>query len=308
VYHFIINAKASSGKGIKYWWIIKRELDNRNINYRAYFTKHSGHATNIAEKICKSNYGTKKIVIVGGDGTVNEVINGLHNYNEIILGYIPSGSSNDLARSLKIPKDPVEALENILKPRKFQYLDHGMMELMNNNMAPRKFACSSGIGYDANVCYEVQKSTLKKQLNRIGTGKLVYFLIAIKQALGIDFMDAEVIIDGEQRYFYKKVLLLSGMIHKYEGGGLPMAPSANPSDGKLNVVIVHGLSRLKILAFLPTIIFGKHIHVKGVETFICSSAEIKATKDMATHTDGEVPAICSHIKLSNVPHQIRMIT
>lgn len=308
MYHFIINAKSSSGKGIKYWWIIKKELENRNVDYKAYFTKHSGHATKIAEKICKKNYGIKKIVIVGGDGTVNEVINGLHNYSEVLLGYIPSGSSNDLARSLQIPKDPIKALENILKPTKFQYLDHGMMEFMNSDKAHRKFACSSGIGYDANVCYEVQNSTLKRQLNRIGTGKLVYFLIAIKQALTIGFMDAEVIIDEDQKYSYKKVLLMSGMVHKFEGGGLPMAPTADPSDGKLNVVIVHGLSRLKVLTFLPTIIFGKHINVKGVETFICSSAEIKATKDMATHTDGEVPAICSHIKISNLPNQIRMIT
>jgi YegS/Rv2252/BmrU family lipid kinase len=307
MYHFIINPKSSSGKGIKYWWIVKNELDQKQVAYTAAFTKHTGHATELADTICKENEGIKNIVVLGGDGTLNEVINGIKDYSKVLLGYIPSGSSNDLARSLKIPKDPVLALSNILKPVKFKYLDYGIIDFFEDNTKPRKFACSSGIGYDANVCREVQESPLKKRLNRFGAGKFVYIAIAIKQLLTAKLVDATVVVDGGKKDTYRKVLLVSSMIHKYEGGGLLMAPKADPTDGKLSVCLVHGLSTAKVLVLLPTIFFGKHVKFKGVETFHCSEIEIYTDKESAVHTDGEVAALCSHIKVSCIPGQIRMI-
>jgi YegS/Rv2252/BmrU family lipid kinase len=307
MYHFIINPKSSSGRGIRYWWIVKSELDRQNVDYTATFTRYMGHATELVAEICDEFSGIKNIVILGGDGTLNEVINGIRNSDEVLLGYIPSGSSNDLARSLGIPKDPKKALANILKPTKFKYVDNGIINFIGTDTPPRKFACSSGIGYDANVCIEVQASPLKKRLNRFGAGKFVYIAIAIKQLLTVKPMNGTVIVDGGKKETYKKILLVSSMIHKYEGGGLLMAPEADPSDGKLSVCLVHGLSTLKVLFLLPTIFVGKHVNFKGVESFYCSEIEIIADKEAAVHTDGEVPAVCKHIKVSSVPDQIRMI-
>ena len=130
MYHFLVNPKSSSGRGIRFWWIVKNELDKREIAYSVVFTKHTGHATELTRQICTENEGIKNIVVLGGDGTMNEVINGIDDYSGVLLGYIPSGSSNDLARSLKIPKDPVEALDNILKPVRFQYLDLGLINFL----------------------------------------------------------------------------------------------------------------------------------------------------------------------------------
>jgi YegS/Rv2252/BmrU family lipid kinase len=266
-----------------------------------------GHATELASKICSEYSGIKNIIVIGGDGTINEVINGIRDFKEVLLGYIPSGSSNDLARSLRIPKDPLEALANILKPTKFKYQDYGVITFSDIKLSPRRFACSSGIGYDANVCHEVQYSSLKKALNRIGAGKLVYFAIAFKQLLATKPVNATVIVDGIKKDTYKNVLLVSSMIHKYEGGGLLMAPHANPCDGKLSVCLVHGLSKVKAFLLLPTIITGAHIKYKGVEAFHCSEIEIITDKVTSVHTDGEVPSVCSHIKVACIPGQIRMI-
>ena len=307
MYHFIINPKSSSGKGIRYWRTVQQELDKREIPYTAAFTRYEKHATEIAKEICSKFTGIKNIIIVGGDGTVNEAINGITNYKEVLLGYIPSGSSNDLARSLKISRNPVKALESILTPIRFQYLDHGRMEFPDSDIAPRKFACSSGIGYDANVCYEVSTSPLKKKFNRFGAGKFVYFAITIKQLLTIKPANGTIIVDGIKKNTYHKILLVSNMIHTYEGGGLPMAPHADPTDGKLSICLVHGLNKFRIMLLLPTLLFGKHIYFKGVEIFNCSSIEIITDHDLAVHTDGEIPALCSHIKVSVIPEKIRMI-
>ncbi len=307
MYHFIINPKSSSGKGIRHWWTVKNELDSQNITYTAEFTKQEGHAIKLAEKICQDTEGVKNIVVLGGDGTLNEVINGIGSYEDVILGYIPSGSSNDLARSLKIPKNPLKSLSNVLKPNKFIYLDYGEIAFEDNDIKPRKFGCSSGIGYDAGVCEEVQRSLLKKKLNGFGAGKFIYLAIAIKQLFSIKLQDATVIVDKIKTEKYEKVLVVSNMIHKFQGGGLKMAPDADPTDGKLSICLVHGHSRAFLMLIFPTILFGKHIHFKGVETFNCSSIEIMLDSKFAVHTDGEVPAFSSHIKVSCIPGKIRMI-
>jgi YegS/Rv2252/BmrU family lipid kinase len=307
MYHFIINPKSSSGKGIRHWWTVKDELDRQNITYTADFTKQEGHAIKLAAKICQENQGIKNIVVLGGDGTLNEVINGIVNFDDVTLGYIPSGSSNDLARSLGIPKDPLKSLSNVLKPNKFIYLDYGEITFLDNDIKPRRFGCSSGIGYDAGVCEEVQRSALKKRLNRFGAGKFIYLAIAVKQLFSIKLQDATITVDRIKTNKYKKVLLVSNMIHKYEGGGLKMAPEADPTDGKLSICLVHGIPRAVMALVFPSILFGKHVKVKGVETFNCSDIEIQLDRKFAVHTDGEVPAFSSHIKVSCIPSRIRMI-
>lgn len=86
-----------------------------------------------------------------------------------------------------------------------------------------------------------------------------------------------------------------------------MAPGADPTDGKLSICLVHGLPRAIVLLLMPTIVFGKHIHFKGVETFLASSIEIEFDRKVAVHTDGEVPGFSSHIDVSCIPGRIRMI-
>ncbi|NLL73266.1 MAG: YegS/Rv2252/BmrU family lipid kinase [Clostridiales bacterium] len=309
MYHFIINPKSSSGKGIRCWWTVKNELDRQNIAYTANFTKYIKHAMELVKDICQNNEGIKNIVVIGGDGTFNEVINGIDNFDEILLGYIPSGSSNDLARSLKIPKNPLKALANVIKPNKFMYLDYGEISFLDKDIEARKFGCSSGIGYDANVCIESQSSSfkLKRILNRFGLGKFLYLIIAVKQVFSTKLMDTTVIIDNSRSIKHKKVLLISNMIHKFEGGGCKMAPHADPTDGKLAICLVHGLPKILVLLLLPTILLGKHVIFKGIETYNCSSIEIISNMESTIHTDGEVPAYSSHIKVKCIPQKIRMI-
>jgi len=307
MYHFIINPKSCSGKGIRVWWVVKSELDKRKVSYTANFTRHEGHASDISYDLCKNNSGIKNIIVLGGDGTVNEVINGLHNYKEVLLGYIPSGSSNDLARSLNIPKDPIKALDHILNPSKFKYLDHGIITFLDKDINTRKFSCSSGIGFDASVCLEAQATSLKNILNRFGLGKLTYLIISIKQIITHKPVDGTIVVDGIKKGTYKDILMMSNMIHRYEGGGLLIAPDANPSDRKLSICLVHGLSRLKLMMLLPTLLLGKHIYFKGVEAFNCSNIEIITTREMVVHTDGEHAATCSHISITCIPEQVRMI-
>lgn len=306
MYHFIINPQSRTGKGAKIWAVVKHELDLLQISYTYHLTRYKLHATEITQEICRNNSGVKNIVVLGGDGTVNEVLNGISNYDEVILGYIPSGSSNDLARSLKLPTDPIIGLKHILSPTGFKYVDTGIINFKDTK-STRRYAVSTGIGFDAAICKEALTSNIKKGLNKIGLGKLTYIIIALKQLVSCPFMDGDFIIDGTITHSYTQVLLITGMIHKYEGGGMKIVPSADPMDRKLSVCIVHGLSRLKLLSILPTLLVGKHERFKGVETFDCNTLTVHLHKPAVVHVDGEYPGTFQHIETSCTEKQLRII-
>lgn len=306
MYHFIVNPKSRTGKGYQIWITVKQELDSMEIPYTVHLTRYKLHATKIAKEICEQSSGVKKIIVLGGDGTVNEVINGIPNYDEVLFGYIPSGSSNDLARSLKLPTDPIIGLHHILSPSEYKYVDTGVIHIKEADSC-RRFAVSTGMGFDAAICEEALQSNLKKRLNKIGLGKLTYILIALKQLLRSPFIDGEFIIDGTMTRSYKQILMITGMIHRYEGGGMKIIPSANPFDGKLSVCIVHGLSKLRILSVLPTLLVGKHTHFNGVEIFDCKTLTIRLQQPAVVHVDGECPGHFQQIEASCSDKQLRII-
>lgn len=306
MYHFIINPKSRSGNGYLIWRIVKKELEKRQVEYTSYFTRYEFHATNIATTICNNDENINTIVILGGDGTVNEVINGITDFSKVLLGYIPSGSSNDLARSLKIPKDPIIALDRILSAKRIKYIDNGIVTFMNDKTS-RTFAVSSGIGFDAAISYEALNSNIKKVLNKIKLGKLTYLMIAIKQYIRYVPTDGELIVNGVKSYPLKNIFFVANMIHKYEGGGVMMTPDASPFDKKLSVIVIYNIPKIKALFILPSFLFGKQASFKGVQIFDCDSIEIKTKKKLIVHTDGEFAGELDHIKVESTPYQVRMI-
>jgi diacylglycerol kinase family enzyme len=177
----------------------------------------------------------------------------------------------------------------------------------DNPLLKTKFSVSSGMGFDAAVCKEALKSDIKDFLNRFGLGKLTYLAIAVKQILTCPFMNGTIKVDGGPAKTYQNMLMLTTMIQKYEGGGLKLAPTANPRDGKLSICMVYGLPRIKILLLMPTLIFGAHTHFKGVKTFDCENLEIKLDTPAYLHVDGECPGQFSEVRLSCISNKLRFI-
>lgn len=306
MYHFIINPGSRTGKGIKAWHVIEDHLIDHKINYNYYFTKPDLSANKIVSKISKKP-GDKKIIILGGDGTINEAINGLEDFqlNNTYIGYIPTGSSNDFARSLMLSKDPLVGLEQILSSKEFLALDLGKVKVGESE--EYKFIVSSGAGFDATIVKSANRSKLKTFLNLIGLGKFIYIIKAVSSLFLSPYNQATVIIDNQEVKSYKKLFFLISMNHKYEGGGIVFAPDANPQDGKLSVCIVHGLSRWKLLLMLVHVLVGKHEGLKGVELFNCSSMEVKLENTWNLHTDGEFLGTYPAYSISCIPEKLKLL-
>ena len=126
MYYFIVNPGSRSGNGKIIWKRVEQILEQEQVEYRVFFTSYRYHATKLAREIT-SRSEKLTLVSVGGDGTLNEVVDGIQNLERVTLGYIPTGSSNDFARSLSLPSKPEEALHNILHPSYFQRIDLGLM-------------------------------------------------------------------------------------------------------------------------------------------------------------------------------------
>lgn len=302
-YHFIVNPKARSGMGGMVWKTLEPELKKRRADYLCSLTERRGHAGKIASEIT-SDEEEHVIVVLGGDGTVNEVVNGIRDPRKVILGYIPIGSSNDFARGLNIPKDPMKALHIILEPEKIIQMDVGVLERAGKK---RRFAVSAGIGFDAAVCHEVCVSKWKVLLNRIGLGKLSYAVVAFDRLKKDCPVCMTVSCDGRAEQNFEKVYFAAFMNLPYEGGGFRFCPSAVPGDGALDMIIVHGISVLKILCLLPLAFAGKHTGFKGVTVIRCRRAKISVPVPLALHTDGEPGFPRREAEVSLLKEQLRII-
>lgn len=303
MYCFIVNPNACSGKGRKIWERLAGILRQEQVAYKVSFTKGPGHATRIADMLC-TKYAPQAadagsplctIVAVGGDGTANEVISGLHDYSAIRFGYIPTGSGNDLARGLSLPTDPEAALAAILHPCAIRRIHSGCVRV---NGKDRHFAVSTGIGFDAAVCHETFRSKIKPVLNRIGLGKLTYLGIALKQLLLLRPFSLTLVLDNKEPVTFPAVYFAAVMNLKYEGGGFMFCPDATAEDDLLDICLIEKMPKLKILLLLPTAFSGRHVGYKGVNILRCRRASLHAGCPQPVHTDGEAAAVYSSMDVS----------
>ena len=303
MYYFIVNPFSSSGKGLKIWQKVESQLRRENVEYRVAFTNHHGHASELAMTI-SSRFAPCTIVAVGGDGTANEVINGLTNYSMIQFGYIPSGSGNDLARGLGLSAHPEPALHAILHPMAIKPISIGSMTTSEES---RRFIVSCGVGFDAAICHEAMSSPLKKILNRFGLGKLTYLGIALKQLFLLKPSPVTMILDDRRQFEFDGIFFAAAMNLRYEGGGFMFCPDADPTDGYLDICLVEKMPKLRILNCLPTAYSGQHVNYTGVHIFRCRKAMFRSLCPQALHTDGENAGTSKLITIELLPEQLPVI-
>lgn len=303
MYTFIVNPNAKTGLGSQVWSSLEDILKEKEVNYQVFFTKYQKHATRLAKKLTQES-GAKTLIVLGGDGTINEVINGIEDLTDTVLGYIPIGSSNDFARGMGLSTDPIQALQHILSPNRFTYINIGTSTYGDKK---RRFAVSSGLGFDADVCHQVYVSKLKKLLNKMHLGKLSYAAVALQLILTMTPRKMTITLDNNEPIELKKTYFAAAMNQKVEGGGFKFCPKADPTDDILDVIAVSNMSKLKILALLPTAFFGWHVRFKGVHIYRCKKAVFKSERPLPVHTDGEPVFLQQEITYSLESKKLRLI-
>jgi YegS/Rv2252/BmrU family lipid kinase len=258
---------------------LKKQFSERKEYFDIHFTEGPGHATELARSAT-----TSFVVAVGGDGTVNEVANGLIG-TEKTLGIIPSGSGNDFIKSLAIQADYTSAVERILAG-KAKRIDCAAVRCERReagsaigNSTERYFVNGVGIGFDAAVA---ERTTHMQWLS----GTMLY-LAAVFQTLGkYQSPDFDIKLDADS--FTSRNLLIAIGNGICAGGGFYLTPDARLDDGRLDVCLIEELSVPRILMLMPKVMKGRHTRARGVQMKQAESIVVNAPQPFYVHADGEM--------------------
>lgn len=280
---FIINpiAGGKNGKKIKKALpLIKERLKERKIDFAFHYTNGKGQATTITQDLIKS--GATDVVVVGGDGTLHEVINGFTDFENTSLGIIPLGTGNDFASALKLPLDPVKALNVILDgtPKFTDFMQMPTVRGLN----------IIGMGIDVDVLKRYER--LKKK-SRFG-----YTMSLIKTLFNFDYVDFDAEMNGTDKNYHSFIACVANG-HRY-GGGIPICPVADPADGKLDFVAVDEINGLKIINAFIKLKKGKVLSLKQAFHDTTDYVKITPSGDYTVNVDGEL--------YDNIPFEIKIVS
>ena len=271
--NLLVNPIAGGKKGkrmIKNLALIENRLKSNNAEYAVYKTEKRGDATEITQKLI--NDGADNIIVVGGDGTLHEVINGFSDFDRVVLGVIPCGTGNDFAAALGIPEDPVKATDIILNG-KTRFTDYMQMPTVRGlNII--------GMGIDVDVL-KLYAASKKKT-------KLTYTKCLIKALAKFKPVGFSAELDGGENVRYESFMACVANGHRY-GGGLQICPVANPFDRKLDFVAVKGMGKLKIAAAVVKLKAGKVLTLKETTHKNMQTVKIlPETEHYTVNVDGEL--------------------
>jgi len=272
----VINPDASGGRGETIWEDqIKPLIDNYDLEYDFEFTSSPQHATEIART--RVNEGYKIICSVGGDGTANEVLNGILTAEKIgVFSSIPVGTG-DATTAFGIPEGDLEAAVLCLVEGQNKIFDVGYCE-----EADRYFIGVASMGFDAEVADRENKGSKRFFPSRS------YQLAIGKTIVKFRPYNLNIRIGEDQTFESRSMLLAIGNGKRY-GGGMHICPEASPNDGKFAVTTVKKMSRITLARFFSTIYDGNHITHGSVETFEGKSIHVDSPKKKCLYQiDGEI--------------------
>ena len=283
---FIINPKSGIGKYKLLASYIENALDKDLFDYDILYTKFAGHGTELAQEAVRKSYNI--VVVSGGDGTLNEIAKALVG-SETLLGIIPVGSGNGLAHHLKIPINPIQAIEIINKTKSIT-IDTAYV---NNNL----FVSIAGVGFDALVAKKFTK--VKRR------GFLSYFKIIAKEYPKYKPLNYAIDIDGKQ--FARKALFISFANSDQFGYNTTIAPKAIIDDGMIDVCIVKKIPIIE-LPFLAHLLYWKQIDKsKFIETIKGKKIIIEQEKKSTVNIDGEAVKLEKDLVVKINPLSLKII-
>ena len=268
--HIIVNPTAGKKKlSVKNLAAVKQTFTDNNLPFTVYETQKKGDGKEICRRLTEA--GERDIVVVGGDGTLHEVLNGMANPAECRLGLIPSGTGNDFALSANIPMNAVEAAKLIVrgetKETDYIYLDG--QRCMN--------VC--GLGMDVDVLERCNRGKMR--------GKLKYLKSLLSSLFSFKGYGVEVVADGYQKQH--SALIAAACNGQAFGGGIRICPTAEIGDKKLNVVLVECIGgKIKIIKAFLELMKGNILSYPATTHFLADKVAFIPEKPVTVQLDGEL--------------------
>lgn len=283
MFDFIVNPIAGGRHGkkmIRNLSRIEKHLAKRKVAYSIHVTEHNRHAKTLTEELIRN--GATNIIVVGGDGTLHEVLNGFSCFDKVALGIIPCGTGNDFATAIGLPKNPEDALDVILDGEA-KYTDFMQMPTVRGmNII--------GMGIDVDV--------LKKYNNLKKKTKFGYTLCLIKTLFKFNYSKFIAELNGKSEEHNSFIACVAnGSMY---GGGIPICPVADATDKKLDFVTIKQMPKLKLVSAFLKLKRGKVMSVPEVTHETMSEIRISTEGDYTVNVDGEL--------YDNIPFEVKIVS
>ncbi len=267
--NFIYNPTAGNGKCLKFKDVISAELTKRNIPHVFHKTFFKHHATEIAKQLTTA--GCRDIIVLGGDGTLHEVLNGIEDPANVNLGLIPCGSGNDFASTACIPIDAIKALEIILSgsTRYVDYLECSGVRGIN----------VIGTGIDVDILKRCYSSKILK-------GKAKYLISTVISL--IKYKCKKILVKTDSTCTDHECFIACAGNGKDFGGGIPIAPEADTEDGLIDFVLINSMKWYKKPITLLNLVSGKILKSKKAFFRRTTKAQIISKTKYPIEIDGEI--------------------
>lgn len=300
----IISSRSGGGKAGQIWCKVAESLKKKGISFSEAFTEYQSHAIELAKQAIRDGY--RKILAVGGDGAVHEILNGIMGQTEVpstevTLAIVPVGSGNDWARLHKIPHD-LEKAADVIAAGRTVVQDIVQVETINGGNPFKRFMLNiGGFGFDAQVCHLFEQA---KKKGRYGDAQ--YLKCLIKGFLFYKCPSFDIKIDGKP-FFSGKALSVAIGNGKYCGGGMMQTPAAVCDDGLMDITVVRQLWKLKFISKIKCLYDGSIYDIDEVSAGRGKKFEIKAAPATFVEADGEAVGI-TPATLTIIPGAINVIT
>jgi diacylglycerol kinase (ATP) len=278
----IVNPIAGAGRGARFWPLIEARLQEGGLDFDSVLTESPGHAITLARDALNSGYST--LVSVGGDGTLNEIVNGIFAVPEaqranLLVGVIPVGTGADYVRTLGLPRTWEEGCAHLMA-RKTRLVDIGEMGFVGHQGGEtRYFVNVAGLGFDGEVVSRTSYSS-----KRLG-GTLPYFTNLVITLVTYQNKDVTVRVDGATvPGRMNSVIVANG---QWFGGGMWISPNSRPDDGLFDVIIIGDVGKVELLQTMPRVYKGTHLTHPKLSSFRARAVHVASEQDMWLQADGE---------------------
>ena len=282
-WYAIVNPNAGNGKGKRDWDRISGLFEKENIPVFSQYTQKKGHAIDFARKAI--NTGFRKIISVGGDGTLNEVVNGIFTQEycspkEITIGMIPVGTGNDWGRMFGIPL-VYEGAVNVIKENKLLLHDIGVISYYFGSEQHRRYFINiAGLGFEALV---VKKTNKQKDKGR--SNHAIYFYNLLSSLISYKNVKSDIIIDGIRRT--SNIFSINVGNGRYCGGGMRQTPDALPYDGVFDITVIREMGRIEIIKSLKLLYDGTILSHPKVDGYRSNNLRVESESVLYAEADGE---------------------
>lgn len=286
---FIVNPHSANGRTGRRWPEIKAlfEAELGPVDFE--LTKGNFHAKYLTGKALYDGY--QKIIAVGGDGTLNEVINGFYDAEkriapDAVLGYFPSGTGEDFSQTLGIKQFSFPERVKRLANRHHRKVDVGIATFRKEDgtIVTRRFINEASLGFAANVAHKINNSS------KFFGSRTTFIMGLLRSLLFLKNQRMRIEIDG--RGVHDGRCLITTLSNgKYFAGGMMIAPDAVIDDGLFEVIIVGAMGRLEVLKNLPGIYQGKHLALAKVKCVRGKVVRITSDEEVWIEMDGELVGI-----------------